>query len=153
MIHMKVGFDSCFTVGSIGNGGGRLFQWKKYVDVSVCSFSIGHIDSLICQNGFPWRFIGFYNSPIAFECSHSWSLLSCLAELDDLPWVVGKDFNEIINNFEKQGDSRDLHRVCEASQKLYRFLILRIWVGRVTLSLGGIRGLLRILLKLILKDF
>lgn len=50
-----------------------------------------------------WRFIGFYGHPKAHLKNHSWLLLRQLAESDDVPWVVGGDFNEILIPEDKTG--------------------------------------------------
>ncbi|XP_073152537.1 uncharacterized protein [Henckelia pumila] len=53
-----------------------------------------------------WRFTGFYGNPEASFHSSSWELLRRIYgihELQQLPWLVGGDFNEILFESEKMG--------------------------------------------------
>lgn len=40
-------FYGCFSVNSLGAKGVLCLFWKEEVDVSICSYSPGHIDALI----------------------------------------------------------------------------------------------------------
>lgn len=56
-----------------------------------------------------WRFTGFYGQPDASQRHFSWDLLRRLQninELQDIPWLVGGDFNEICYDSEKLGGNR-----------------------------------------------
>lgn len=59
-----LGFCGGFGVASNGRSGGLLLLWSEEVDVVVTSYSAGHIDARIkMQDGFLWRFSGFYGNP------------------------------------------------------------------------------------------
>ena len=43
---------------------GLLHLWRNDWDMSICSFSKGHIDSVVTlANGESWRFTSFYGHP------------------------------------------------------------------------------------------
>ncbi|KAK6126945.1 hypothetical protein DH2020_039310 [Rehmannia glutinosa] len=97
-----------FVVESVGKKGGLVLLWKDPLMVTIQSFSMGHIDSLI-EDGSIVRFTGFYDNPEVSKRGESWLLLCRLAtiqEIKDVPWLVGGDFNEICNHNEKCGGRR-----------------------------------------------
>ena len=99
-----LGFKGGFSVDSNTRSGGLLLLWLEEVDLSVFSFSTGHIDTRIkMNNGFLWRFTGFYGNPNPIRKSSSWDLLRRLKAVDNLPWVCGGDFNDILSVEEKMG--------------------------------------------------
>ena len=101
-----LGYTQCFSVDSNGSSGGLLLLWKDTNVVSVLSYSLGHIDARVCSDdGFCWRFTGMYGNPIASRRKSSWDLLRRLKDVDNLPWVCGGDFNEILSMNEKEGGS------------------------------------------------
>ncbi|TXG53035.1 hypothetical protein EZV62_022204 [Acer yangbiense] len=93
-------------VKNVGSSGGLLLLWKDNSDVSVLSFSLGHIDARVCsEDDFCWQFSGFYGDPISSRRKLSWALLRRLREVDNLPWVCDGDFNDILSMTEKEGGS------------------------------------------------
>ncbi|XP_073049618.1 uncharacterized protein [Primulina eburnea] len=109
--HWKImlGFSGCFMVDCKGKSGGLAMLWKELLNVSIKSFSSGHIDSIIQENGKGWRFTGFYGQSDVSLRHFSWNLLGRLKNMDvytDLPWLVGGDFNEICYDSEKLGGIR-----------------------------------------------
>lgn len=99
-----LGFNGCFVVNSRGRSGGLCLMWKDPVDVTIHSYSQGHIDCMVTLNSKKWRFTGFYGHPDTRFRNQSWDLLQRLAdlrELKDLPWIIGGDFNEITFDSEK----------------------------------------------------
>lgn len=97
----SLNFNSCFCVSCRGKSGGLLLFWKEEMDISIKSFSEGHIDALIRRKNGYWRFSDFYGNPKTEKRIHSWNLLERLSEDNDTPWIVGGDFNEIISEEEK----------------------------------------------------
>ncbi|KAK2635846.1 hypothetical protein Ddye_030638 [Dipteronia dyeriana] len=96
VVRSKLGFDNCFTVD--------MLFWLNEVDVTIMSFTKGHIDATMKVNGGQvWRFTGFYEEPNQTARVHSWDLLRRLGGLCGLPWSVIGDFNEILSSSEEQG--------------------------------------------------
>ncbi|MBA0743865.1 hypothetical protein Gogos_006519 [Gossypium gossypioides] len=76
----------------------------EYV-VQLRNFSTNHIDVEIMEKeGMPsWIFIGFYSAPKEHKMSETWSILR-RSEIDQrLPWIIIRDFNEIMFFIEKRG--------------------------------------------------
>ncbi|XP_075478769.1 uncharacterized protein LOC142519616 [Primulina tabacum] len=137
-----LGFSGCFIVDSLGKSGGLMLLWKSSICVCIKSYSPGHIDCLIQEPDFAWRFTGFYGQPDISLRRFSWDLLrklKRLPELCELPWLVGGDFNEICYDSEKLGgvrrspsqmqEFRDALDVCEL-QDIHSHGDLYTWVNR-----------------------
>ncbi|TXG59697.1 hypothetical protein EZV62_014270 [Acer yangbiense] len=81
-------FGDGFIVDCVGMSGDLMLLWKKELLVSIQSFSVGHIDACIqMEDGFTWRFSGFYGDPIPSKRVCSWALLRRLRDVNLLPWV------------------------------------------------------------------
>ncbi|BFG30893.1 hypothetical protein CerSpe_171670 [Prunus speciosa] len=96
-VSAQLGAIGQFSVSRNGRAGGLALLWRHGVKVSIRSFSSGHIDAMIegvTQNCF--RFTGFYGNPDLASRKHSWELLHRLADGYSGPWVVGGDFNEVL---------------------------------------------------------
>ncbi|TXG51391.1 hypothetical protein EZV62_023915 [Acer yangbiense] len=105
-IRVSLDFNGSLCVDSVGNSDGLLLLWKHSNKVLVVSFSSGHIDARVCkEDGFLWRFIGFYGEPNASKRHVSWALLRRLKDINNLPWVCGSDFNERLSMNDKVGGS------------------------------------------------
>ncbi|KAL7111975.1 hypothetical protein ACP275_05G123500 [Erythranthe tilingii] len=93
------------AVDSIGQSGGLALLWKKDMNVDLLSFSPNHIDVEVQakEKEAKWRFTGFYGFADQSQRHKSWNLLRTLRDHSDLPWMVGGDFNEILDNTEKEG--------------------------------------------------
>ncbi|KAL0355426.1 UNVERIFIED_CONTAM: LINE-1 retrotransposable element O protein [Sesamum radiatum] len=92
-------------VDSVGKGGGLILLWRKDVEVWLQSFSSHHIDATVksvdCKDR--WRFTGFYGYPEVHNRKLGWGLLRQLARQSTRPWICTRDFNEILEQHEKQG--------------------------------------------------
>ncbi|MED6158737.1 hypothetical protein PIB30_117172 [Stylosanthes scabra] len=69
--------------------------------------SLNHIDMEVNlkDSNIKWRATGFYGYPESYNKHESWNLLKILGTTFDLPWLVFGDFNQVINQSEKQGDN------------------------------------------------
>lgn len=99
-------FKGFIGVDAVGKSGGLLFFWNDSINVSLCSYSVGHIDCFVSMNDLIWRFTGFYGNPCSHLRKHSWDLLRKLHAQPFVgvdAWVIGGDFNEIFFQSEKKG--------------------------------------------------
>ncbi|XP_060961854.1 uncharacterized protein LOC133032051 [Cannabis sativa] len=119
-VRRHVNFPNSFHVDCVGKSGGLLLMWNDDWEVSVKSYSVGHIDALVqCPGRSLWRFTGFYGNPKASCRSESWRLLCRLKDIFTLPWVCGGDFNEILSINEKKGGAdRSLSAMSDFQQAL-----------------------------------
>lgn len=96
-----------FAVDAVGKKGGLILMWEDSLEVTVRSYSVGHIDCYVKEEGGRrWRFTGFYGNPVTEQRKFSWDLLRKLSEQDEMgewAWLVGGDLNEIIDDGEKKG--------------------------------------------------
>ncbi|XP_031090858.1 uncharacterized protein LOC115995850 [Ipomoea triloba] len=104
-IRVTLGFESLFTVDSVGLSGGLAIIWKKEVELDILSFSRNHIDASIKSeiSISPWRFTGFYGCPERIRRKNSWNLLKHLSHQYTLPWILMGDFNDLLHESEKLG--------------------------------------------------
>lgn len=131
-----------FVVNCNGKSGGLMLLWKEPIDITIFSYSSGHIDCKVKHADKCWRFTGFYGHPEVTLRKHSWELLrklNSMHELAGLPWLVGGDFNEICHDSEKLGGNprpyqqtqafRDTIEVCSL-QDLHGSGDFFTWVNR-----------------------
>uniref|UniRef100_A0A803PC75 Endonuclease/exonuclease/phosphatase domain-containing protein n=1 Tax=Cannabis sativa TaxID=3483 RepID=A0A803PC75_CANSA len=103
-LRVSLGFVGCFMVEAQGKSGGLILLWSNIVNCTILSFSSFHIDSFIRkEEGQWWRFTGFYGDPDPNQRSESWKLLTRIGRMYSGPWVIGGDFNEILQSKEKLG--------------------------------------------------
>ncbi|CAD6237922.1 unnamed protein product [Miscanthus lutarioriparius] len=63
-----------------------------------------YIDEDVVQNdGFTWRFTGFYGEPHTNKKTLSWKALRTFHAARKHPWLCLGDFNEILLSCEKEG--------------------------------------------------
>ena len=97
-------FSNKFVVKRINKGGGLALFWRHDFNLSICSYSRSHIDTLIDRDSDqPWRLTCFYGAPETHLREHSWDLLRTLKNQYSIPWCCMGDFNEIVRNSEKSG--------------------------------------------------
>lgn len=99
-----VNYDCCLSVPRVGNSGGLMLLWNNNLDVQVMSYSLGHIDMVIKESDRNWHFTGIYGNPVTHRRSETWVLLKRLHNINNLPWILGGDFNEITMSSEKWGE-------------------------------------------------
>ncbi|TYH38755.1 hypothetical protein ES332_D12G131800v1 [Gossypium tomentosum] len=92
------------AVNSEGRSGGLALMWREGMNVSIQNFSKHHIDSKVrLDDNKTIRVTGFYgHANLNFRRS-SWDILRKVGESVREEWVVGGDFNAILNNAEKEG--------------------------------------------------
>ena len=104
VLRCRFHFTNKFVVKRINKGGGLVLFWKQSINVSICSYSLSHIDTIIDGNtDNPWRFTCFYGAPESHLRENSWNLLRTINGQNNIPWCCVGDFNEIVRNSEKRG--------------------------------------------------
>ncbi|KAK8359329.1 hypothetical protein V6Z12_A04G087900 [Gossypium hirsutum] len=95
--------EGCMAINSEGKSGGIPLIWKEGVKVDVQNFSNHHIDSLVTvDENEVIRFTGFYGQVDPNLRSQSWDMLRRVKRTVKEGWIVGGNFNAIINNIEKE---------------------------------------------------
>ncbi|KAK8335228.1 hypothetical protein V6Z11_A09G040200 [Gossypium hirsutum] len=139
-IRSKCRMEGCLAVNACGKSGGLVMMWKEGTNFEVKSYSSNHIDSLIrVENDNPIRFTGFYGNADPTKRKSSWDMLRRAGSLVKEKWIIGGDFNAILDNSEKEGGRRKpqalMDEFCEVTdelslatamikERLDRFLIL-----------------------------
>ncbi|PPS11548.1 hypothetical protein GOBAR_AA09097 [Gossypium barbadense] len=83
---------------------GLAMLWKDGAYVFIQKYSSHHIDSLVrMENHESIRFTGLYGHADRNLRSQSWDILKMVGSLVREDWVVGGNFNAIINEVEKEG--------------------------------------------------
>ncbi|KAL4273129.1 hypothetical protein GQ457_13G019270 [Hibiscus cannabinus] len=83
----------------------RLCGFPSGIDVSaICSSGGISLDVKIDEGDGTdqWRFIGFHSAPKVYNSISSWNLLRSLNDIQDVPWCVMGDFNEILSVSKRQ---------------------------------------------------
>lgn len=105
----KIGRNYGFLFGidifATGSRDELCLAWKEGLSVNLRSFSRNHVDVVVdgALSSETWRFTGFYGSPYERDKYLTWGLLRQLGQFQDLPWLVCRDFNEILYASEKSG--------------------------------------------------
>ncbi|TYH10965.1 hypothetical protein ES288_A07G220800v1 [Gossypium darwinii] len=101
--------EGCLAVSSEGKSGGLALLWREGVNVAVQSYSKYHIDSVVSMDdGVTLRFTGFYGQTNPSLRQQAWDMLRKVQSRVNEAWIVGGDFNAILNNSEKEGGRRKL---------------------------------------------
>lgn len=89
-VESRIGFDSYFTVSSIGRRGGLVLLWKKDVPIEIMKFSNYHIHSNISKRGTgaKWCLTGFYGIVETSKRNGSWALLDRIKQTIVENWCV-----------------------------------------------------------------
>lgn len=86
----KLSYVNGFDMSADGSKDGLCLAWKEEVIVSLRSFSLNHIDSIIQMlvKDVGWRFTSFYGSPFVNTKRDSWESLRRLGQDNSIPWCV-----------------------------------------------------------------
>ena len=104
LVQRKIQFKHMFDVPRRNKAGGLVLFWKEDFKLDIATFSANHIDTIINKNQEDeWRFTGFYGEPDTQKRHESWTKLRQLKRRSGSPWLCAGDFNEIVQQSEKQG--------------------------------------------------
>ncbi|KAK8578238.1 hypothetical protein V6N13_047092 [Hibiscus sabdariffa] len=96
----------CLSVDYSHDCNGLLILWNDSVIVGLISYSTRHIDVNLNNGVEQFHFTDIYGYGNFNPKYKTWELLDQLRTSSSLPWLVGGDLNEILNDNEKQGGWR-----------------------------------------------
>lgn len=104
-IRSQLGFEGLFVVEPVGRSGGLALLWKRQNFLEIFNYSRHHINAIIRDEdgSSGWKFTGFIGNPNIAKRSESWDLLRHLKSFQPSAWLCAGDFNEIIEQSEKEG--------------------------------------------------
>jgi hypothetical protein len=104
-IRCRLGFDGLFVVDPVGRSGGLALLWKNSDRLEIYNYSRSHIQAIVkdFEGNDHWKLTGFYGHPEHDRRKESWALLKHLKGTPSLPWCCVGDFNEILEQAEKDG--------------------------------------------------
>lgn len=120
---VTLGFDYTCLVPPRGRSGGLAVLWKKDVVVTKLYESPRLIDLYVQYNGLNFYLSCVYGDPKQQYRHVLWERIQRIGVSRNGPWLLVGDFNEILNNTEKDGgvvrdessfqDFRDLYVTCD----------------------------------------
>ncbi|TYH09201.1 hypothetical protein ES288_A07G076600v1 [Gossypium darwinii] len=99
--------SGCLAVNSNGRNGGLAMLWRDGIEVIIQSYSNMHIDSMVqMENKNYVLFTGFYGQADPNHRNLSWDMLRRIGRTVKENWIMGGDFNAILDNDKKDGGRR-----------------------------------------------
>ncbi|KAF3449229.1 hypothetical protein FNV43_RR09957 [Rhamnella rubrinervis] len=106
----RLGFEHCEVSAAKGFVGGIILMWRNEVNLKVVWKSdrviCGEVSD--CNDGGSWRLLGCYGPPIRCQKDEFWDELGMMVHMEERPWILLGDLNEVTEANEKWG-GRDLH--------------------------------------------
>lgn len=100
----SLGYHSHAFVSPHGTaGGGLALIWKQEIQVVVISSCINYFDTRITYEGNTFYASFVYGDPDRATRQRMWEHLISLNQIREAPWFLTGDFNDIIDNSEKEG--------------------------------------------------
>ncbi|TYJ17203.1 hypothetical protein E1A91_A09G036000v1 [Gossypium mustelinum] len=106
-VRRKCRMGGCLAVNAEGRSRGLVMMWKDSKQVKIQTYSSNHIDSLIhVENDRPIRFKSFYGNADPNKRQSSWNMLRRVGQMVNEKWIIGGDFNGLLDEAEKEGGRR-----------------------------------------------
>lgn len=134
MCKSSLDYYGYLAVDCVGRGGGLALLWKKEFQFELICYSQSVIHSHIREDqpsSRDWFFTEVYGHPEVEKRKEIWDLLHYLNNQVDAPWVVSRDFNEILYYSEKRGSQ------VQAETQLEEFREALIDCDLIDLSFSG----------------
>ncbi|KAH1107835.1 hypothetical protein J1N35_011603 [Gossypium stocksii] len=97
----------CLVVNVEGKSGVLAMMWKESNKVDIKTYSSNHIDAMIkMENNNAISFTGYYGNTDPNKRHLSWEMLKRVSKSVKETWIIGGDFNTILDNAKKEGGRR-----------------------------------------------
>ncbi|PPR88161.1 hypothetical protein GOBAR_AA32532 [Gossypium barbadense] len=117
--------EGCLAMDSDGKSGGLALLWRDGINVSIQNYSKFHIDSLVrLEDDVVLRFTGFYGQSDPSSRLQAWNMLRRVHCSVNEGWIIGGDFNAILNDSEKEGGQRKPNVLMEEFSNILKELKL-----------------------------
>ncbi|KAK8314602.1 hypothetical protein V6Z11_D01G181600 [Gossypium hirsutum] len=106
-VRKKCNMEGCLAVNAEGKSGGLVLMWKDSSMVEIQSYSSNHIYAMVHnEDDEPVRYTGFYGNADPNKRQCSWNMLRRVGRSVKEKWIIGGDFNAILDNAKKEGGRR-----------------------------------------------
>jgi hypothetical protein len=101
-IKSRIGMSKSFVVDGQGKGGGLALCWEDSIKITILSYGMHHIDTLIWdgEHHAAWRGTFVFGEARTHERHRMWELIRRIKPCQNAPWMMIGDFNEVIWSFE-----------------------------------------------------
>jgi hypothetical protein len=101
-IKSRIGMNKSFVVDGQGKSGGLALFWEDSLKISILSYDLHHVDTLIWdgEHHVAWRGTFMYGEACIHERLRMWELLRRIKPCQKALWMVIGDFNEVMWHFE-----------------------------------------------------
>lgn len=96
-------YDDMCIISPDGLSGSLVVYWNNFVSVRVISSDARLLDLYVEDKSFNFYTSCVYGHPIPKQRHYLWEKLQRLSINRDEPWLICEDFNEILDQSEKQG--------------------------------------------------
>ncbi|CAN6568827.1 unnamed protein product [Malus baccata var. baccata] len=102
-VRRRLGYSNGFDVAPIERAGGLSLWWEDSVQVEVLNFSKHFIDAKcgLVDSHVRFRFTGIYATSYRMEKEEFWRGMIQDFSPDNIPWICGGDFNEVLWDHER----------------------------------------------------
>ncbi|KAK5772110.1 hypothetical protein PVK06_048381 [Gossypium arboreum] len=117
--------SNCLVVNTNRRSGGLAMLWREGVEVAIQSYSSNHINSLVkIDNRINIRFTSFNGHADPNVRDQSWEIIRRIGRAVKEEWIVGEDFNAIMDDAEKKGGRRKPRTLMEDFREVLEELAL-----------------------------
>ncbi|KAL4278534.1 hypothetical protein GQ457_03G023770 [Hibiscus cannabinus] len=101
----RLGFPNSFRVECHGFSGGIWLMWDDSVDIVILKISnqFIHFKVTVATGNVSFLMTAVYASPCSSKCKSLWPQLAALNPGNNVPWLIGGDFNVILSGDERTG--------------------------------------------------
>ena len=149
--------DRAIYSNNIGFSGGLWFLWdSNQVEVSELSHIEQEIHVLVSINSIAqnWLLSAVYSSPRYAKRRLLWENLGQMASLHSLPWVIARDFNEILMGDDKLGGRLvNVNRAIRFQECLDKCKMIDIRFSRPRYTWSNLRPLTSLIQERIVRAF